>query len=92
MNIMHASQGLYKETPIPKRGGQKNQRLLLKVRHEIAGWTICWGRGRGVRKATSIVTIDPHEAACTMIIIDLETVRTIAGAYPPKPLYQGNHH
>ncbi|KAI5328340.1 hypothetical protein L3X38_027737 [Prunus dulcis] len=28
MNIVHAFQGLYKETPIPKRGGQKNQRNL----------------------------------------------------------------
>ncbi|KAI5342896.1 hypothetical protein L3X38_010772 [Prunus dulcis] len=29
MSIVHASQGLYKETPIPKRKGQKNQRNLI---------------------------------------------------------------
>ncbi|KAI5349834.1 hypothetical protein L3X38_002732 [Prunus dulcis] len=29
MNIMHASQGLYKETPIPKRGGHKNQQYAI---------------------------------------------------------------
>ncbi|PQP91794.1 hypothetical protein Pyn_21380 [Prunus yedoensis var. nudiflora] len=45
----------------------------------------------GVRKATSTVTIEPNEPACTMIIVDLETVATIAGAHLFEPPYQGNH-
>ncbi|PQP94177.1 hypothetical protein Pyn_34750 [Prunus yedoensis var. nudiflora] len=45
----------------------------------------------GVRKATSTVTAEPNEAACTMIVVDLETIGTIAGAHPLTPPYQGNH-
>lgn len=46
-----------------------------------------------MRKATSTVAADPNEATCTIIVVDLETISTIARAQLQllKSTYQGNH-
>ncbi|CAL2255759.1 unnamed protein product [Prunus armeniaca] len=44
-----------------------------------------------MRKATFTLIADPNEAAYTIVVVDLETIGTIAVGNSLKPPYQGNH-